>query len=113
MIKNLVSIIGLGYVGLPLALEFSKKNSVIGFDINLDRINDLKRGFDKYHLFKNTVIKKSKIFFTNKIENIFDSNFLIITLPTPVNSKYTRFKKYKKFMQNNWKKYKKKYDYYF
>jgi UDP-N-acetyl-D-galactosamine dehydrogenase len=87
MIKNLVSIIGLGYVGLPLALEFSKKNSVIGFDINLDRINDLKRGFDKYHLFKNSVIKKSKIFFTNKIENIFDSNFLIITLPTPVNSK--------------------------
>ena len=47
MIKNLVSIIGLGYVGLPLALEFSKKNSVIGFDINLDRINISKNNFVK------------------------------------------------------------------
>jgi len=87
MMKNLVSIIGLGYVGLPLAIEFSKKCNVIGYDINLDRINDLKNGFDKYNLFYKPLIKKSKIFFTNKIVNIFDSKYLIITLPTPVNSK--------------------------
>jgi UDP-N-acetyl-D-mannosaminuronate dehydrogenase len=50
MVKSLVSIIGLGYVGLPLALEFSKKNFVVGFDINLDRINEFHsiHGWSKF-----------------------------------------------------------------
>ena len=47
-IKNLnIAIVGLGYVGLPLAVEFSKKRSVIGFDINPKRIEELKLGFDR------------------------------------------------------------------
>ena len=52
-IKNLkLAVIGLGYVGLPLALEFSKKKKVIGFDINNTRINELNSGVDKNLEFK-------------------------------------------------------------
>lgn len=86
MKKSLISIIGLGYVGLPLALEFAKINNVIGFDIDPERIKDLSKGFDKYGLFKKFNIDNS-IFFTNKIQDIFSSKFLIVTLPTPVNKK--------------------------
>ena len=55
--KNKIAIIGLGYVGLPLAYEFSKKFKVFGFDNNLKRIIDLKKGFDKT---KEVKLKKKK-----------------------------------------------------
>jgi UDP-N-acetyl-D-galactosamine dehydrogenase len=85
--KNLISVVGLGYVGLPLAIEFGKKLNVIGFDINKERIQELNNGIDKYNLLKIPKNYSSKIFFTNKILDIFQSNYLIITLPTPVNKK--------------------------
>ncbi len=79
-----IAIIGLGYIGLPLAIEFSKFYKVIGFDINKKRIKELKEGIDKTN---EIVIKKStfkKINFTNNIQLLKDSNIFIITVPTPV-----------------------------
>ena len=71
-IKNLkLAVIGLGYVGLPLALEFSKKKKVIGFDINNTRINELNSGVDKNLEFKKkNLLSSKKIKFTNKIEHL-------------------------------------------
>lgn len=85
-----LAIIGLGYVGLPLALEFSKKRLVIGFDINKKRINELKSGIDKNLEFSKQELQGSKqINFTNNKENIKSTNCYIITVPTPID----KFKK--------------------
>ena len=88
-IKNLkLAVIGLGYVGLPLALEFSKKKTVIGFDINKTRINELNSGVDKNLEFKKkNLLSSKKIKFTNKIEHLRSANCFIITVPTPINNK--------------------------
>ena len=80
--KNKIAIIGLGYVGLPLAIAFSKYYRVIGFDINLDRINDLNNSLDingdvKFRKNQNTL-------FTNNISDISSANIYIITVPTPI-----------------------------
>ncbi len=80
--KNKIAIIGLGYVGLPLAYEFSKKFKVFGFDNNLKRIIDLKKGFDKTKEVK--LKKKNKIVFTSNYEDLKVCNIFIITVPTPV-----------------------------
>ena len=80
-----VAIIGLGYVGLPLAVEFAKKRNVVGFDISLVRIEELKRGFDKTLEIKAKELKKIKrIKFTHSIKDLINSNCYIITVPTPV-----------------------------
>lgn len=80
-----ISIIGMGYIGLPLAIEFSKFFKVIGFDINKKRIQELKKGIDrtKEINIKKKNIKK-KIEFTNNIEKLKNTNVFIITVPTPV-----------------------------
>ena len=77
-----IAIIGLGYVGLPLALEFSKKYQVIGFDINKDRVNDLRENID-FNLDVN-IKKTDKLQYTYYPEDIKDANIYIITVPTPV-----------------------------
>jgi UDP-N-acetyl-D-galactosamine dehydrogenase len=83
--KN-IAIIGLGYVGLPLAVEFGKKYNVTGFDIDENRINDLKKGIDKT---KETVKSDidSSIFlkFTNQLSDLGHANVFIVTVPTPIN----------------------------
>ena len=88
-----ITVVGLGYVGLPLAVEFSKKFPTTGFDINKSRIEELKNKFDstnevKNDLLKETIVKNldksSGLFVTNKISDIEDSNVYIITVPTPV-----------------------------
>lgn len=84
--KNLkLAIIGLGYVGLPLALEFAKKRKLIGFDINKKRIQELNAGVDKNLEFnKNKLEKLKKIKFTYKEKDLKNANFFIITVPTPI-----------------------------
>lgn len=80
-----LSIIGLGYVGLPLSLEFAKKRTVIGFDINHKRIEELNLGIDVNLEFSKEEIKSSKrINFTKSVKDIKSSNCLIITVPTPI-----------------------------
>ncbi len=86
--KIKISIIGLGYVGLPLALEFSKYYSVVGFDIDIDRVRELKRNIDKTREVKKTTLFKNKsISLTSDWKKIKKSDYFIITVPTPVNKK--------------------------
>ena len=84
--KNLkLAIIGLGYVGLPLALEFAKKKTIVSYDINEDRINELKSGVDRNLEFNKNKLKNLKrLNFTNNVEDIKSSNCFIITVPTPI-----------------------------
>ena len=85
MKKFKISVIGLGYVGLPLALAFSKKQQVIGFDINKKRVNDLNLGIDVFKDQKKKEIKRKKYLkITYKINEIISSDYFIITVPTPV-----------------------------
>ncbi|QKF78385.1 nucleotide sugar dehydrogenase [Arcobacter defluvii] len=84
-----ICIIGLGYVGLPLAHAFSKKYKVVGFDINKPRVEELSNGYDRtLELTKEEVqesISNGMIYTTN-IEEIEDCNVYIVTVPTPIDS---------------------------
>ena len=82
--KIKISIIGMGYVGLPLACRLSKFHNVVGFDTNKDRINNLRKGKDNNNDINKKILRKSKINFTDKINDTFNSNFFIVTVPTPV-----------------------------
>ena len=80
-----IAIVGLGYVGLPLALEFAKKRKVIGFDINEERIKELNSGADKNLEFNREELQNSKqLNFTNNEEDLKYANCFIITVPTPI-----------------------------
>ena len=82
-----VCVIGLGYVGLPILINLSKKYKTIGYDINKQRIKDLKKGKDLFNEFTKKILKKSKINFTDSTDLIKNSNLFIITVPTPINKK--------------------------
>ena len=90
-LENLkIAIIGLGYVGLPLAVEFGKKCSVVGFDINNERINSLNLGHDETLEVSKLEIKKSKYLqFTSNKDLLSGCNIFIVTVPTPID-KYKR-----------------------
>ena len=86
--KSKIAIIGLGYVGLPLAVEFGKKREVIGFDTNKNRINDLNNLLDSSLETTPEEIKSAKkLIFTNNIDEIKSCQIFIITVPTPIDSK--------------------------
>ena len=82
-----VCVIGLGYVGLPILINLSKKFKTIGYDINKKRIEDLKKGKDLFNEFTKKILKKRKINFTDSINSIKRSNLFIITVPTPINKR--------------------------
>jgi UDP-N-acetyl-D-galactosamine dehydrogenase len=85
MVKNTtICIIGLGYVGLPLAVEFSKQYKTIGFDVNKGRIDELKQGFDRTLEVEDSKLKSSNIIYTSSKEEIKKANIYIITVPTPI-----------------------------
>jgi UDP-N-acetyl-D-galactosamine dehydrogenase len=80
-----LAVIGMGYVGLPLALEFSRKREVIGFDINEKRINELNLGIDRnLELSREELKKTKKLDFTYSEEGLKSANCFIITVPTPI-----------------------------
>jgi UDP-N-acetyl-D-glucosamine/UDP-N-acetyl-D-galactosamine dehydrogenase len=83
-----ITVIGLGYVGLPLAVAFSEKYNTVGFDIAQRRISELESGIDKTLEIDNetllSAINNHNLSFTNKLENISDSNIYIVTVPTPI-----------------------------
>jgi UDP-N-acetyl-D-glucosamine/UDP-N-acetyl-D-galactosamine dehydrogenase len=80
-----IALIGLGYVGLPLAVEFGKKRSVIGFDINHPRINDLKNGVDSTLETTPEELKDAlHLSYTTNLDDIKDCTIFIITVPTPI-----------------------------
>jgi UDP-N-acetyl-D-glucosamine/UDP-N-acetyl-D-galactosamine dehydrogenase len=81
-----IGVIGLGYVGLPLAVEFSKKFLTVGFDINSSRIIDLKKNIDATLEVTSLDLKNAiDLSFTNDIKILKECNFYIITVPTPIN----------------------------
>ena len=83
---NSIAVIGLGYVGLPLAVAFSEKYKVVGFDINEKRVNELKKNFDSTQQVSDEVFKHLKqLNFSIDPEDIKDCNIYIITVPTPIN----------------------------
>jgi len=84
-IKRNISVIGLGYVGLPVAVAFGKKRKVIGFDINQKRINELKSGVEKTNEIDLSELKKADIFFTSNKSELSRADFHIVTVPTPIN----------------------------
>ena len=89
MNKKKIAIIGLGYVGLPLAIEFCKKKfDVFGFDIDKKKINELKNGHDRTNELKKSGLENlKKIKLVTQINKIQDCNVYIVTVPTPINDK--------------------------
>lgn len=84
--KIKIGIIGVGYVGLPLAIEFQKKYNVVCYDNNKKRIKNLNSNVDNtLEVSKNTLQKTKRLFFTNDINKLKDVNYFIVTVPTPIN----------------------------
>lgn len=82
-----ITVIGLGYVGLPLAIEFGKKISTIGFDINQQRMDELKNGHDRTREIEKSQFGESiHLSFSSSLEAIKNSNVYIVTVPTPIDS---------------------------
>ena len=80
-----IAIIGLGYVGLPLATEYSKKFKVIGYDSNKDRILELESGIDRTAEIDDIkLLKNDNLRYTDKQSDVDDCNVYIISVPTPI-----------------------------
>ena len=87
MITKKIALIGLGYVGLPLAVEFGKKREVIGFDINKNRIDLLKKNIDPtLEISKKEFIEATHLNFTSNPKDLKDCNIFIVTVPTPIDN---------------------------
>lgn len=83
--KRKIAVVGLGYVGLPVAIAFGKKQEVIGFDINEIRINELKNGYDRTNEVADEDLKVSNVKYTNQPEELSKVDFIIVAVPTPIN----------------------------
>ena len=84
---NKIGVIGLGYVGLPLAVEFGKIMDVVGFDINTARISELQRGFDRTKEVDAEELKSaSKLKYSSNTSDLKDVNYFIVTVPTPIDN---------------------------
>lgn len=80
-----IAVIGLGYVGLPLAAEFGKYRSVVGFDINETRVNELRKGIDNTkEVEPEALLSAKQLTFSIELSDLSDCNFYIITVPTPI-----------------------------
>jgi len=80
-----IAVIGLGYVGLPLAVEFGKKYQTVGFDINTVRVEELRQDYDRTLEVAEERLKESELLsFTTKLKHIADCNYYIVTVPTPI-----------------------------
>lgn len=82
--KAKLAVIGLGYVGLPIALEFAKKISVIGFDINPERIAMMKNGIDPSNELEKKEFEGVDIHFTASLDDLKEARFFVVAVPTPV-----------------------------
>ncbi|GEN81818.1 UDP-N-acetyl-D-galactosamine dehydrogenase [Sporosarcina luteola] len=81
-----IAVVGLGYVGLPVAVAFGKKHSVIGFDINTHRIETLKSGVDYTNEVEREDLQVADIEFTSEGEKLKEADFVIVSVPTPINA---------------------------
>ena len=86
MCMKKIAVIGLGYVGLPLAAEFGRKREVLGFDINQKRIEELSKGYDRTLEVESEELKEAKhLSFSSNFQDLADAEIYIVTVPTPVN----------------------------
>ncbi|MCF2914172.1 Vi polysaccharide biosynthesis UDP-N-acetylglucosamine C-6 dehydrogenase TviB [Halomonas sp. Cn5-12] len=84
-VKPNIAVIGLGYVGLPLAVEFGKKQNVIGFDINRKRVDELKKGHDfTLEVSETDLATATNLVYSYDVKDIEDCNVYIVTVPTPI-----------------------------
>lgn len=83
--ESKLAVIGLGYVGLPIALEFAKKIKVVGFDINHDRVELMKNNIDPSNELESSDFEGADILFSADPKDLHDVNFFIIAVPTPIN----------------------------
>ncbi|MEG1748889.1 MAG: nucleotide sugar dehydrogenase, partial [Tannerellaceae bacterium] len=79
-----LALIGLGYVGLPLAMEFARKLSVVGFDINEGRLEKLRKGIDPCNELSMAAFAGSDIVFTSSPEKLREASFYVVAVPTPI-----------------------------
>ncbi len=84
-----LALVGLGYVGLPIALEFAKKISVIGFDINEARLAKMRQGIDPCGELDSSAFENVDIEFTSSIDKLREASFFIVAVPTPID-KYNK-----------------------
>lgn len=87
--KEKLSVIGMGYVGMPIAVAFAKKIDVIGFDLNAEKINLYNSGIDPTNEVGDAVIKESTVEFTDDETKLKQAKFHIVAVPTPVNQDHT------------------------
>ena len=87
--KEKLSLIGLGYVGMPIAVAFARKLDVIGFDLNSQKIDLYKKGIDPTHEVGDEVISKTTVEFTDDDSKLKEAKFHIVAVPTPVNDDHT------------------------
>lgn len=84
-----IAVIGLGYVGMPIAVAFAKKVNVIGFDLNTQKIDLYKSGIDPTNEIGNEAIKRAKVDFTSEETKLKEAKFHIVAVPTPINADKT------------------------
>ena len=87
--KTALSLVGLGYVGMPIAVAFAKKVKVVGYDINNQKIGLYRKGIDPTKEVGNDAIKNSTVLFTSNEEDLKKARFHIVAVPTPVNEDHT------------------------
>ncbi len=80
-----VAVVGLGYVGLPIAVAFGKRDAVVGFDINKVKIDELRQGFDRTGEVSEADLKSTRIQFTSEPADLKAADFIIVAVPTPIN----------------------------
>jgi len=80
-----VAVVGLGYVGLPIAVAFGKRGEVVGFDINKVKIDELRKGFDRTGEVSEADLKSARIQFTSEPADLKAADFIIVAVPTPIN----------------------------
>ncbi len=82
-----LAVIGLGYVGLPIALAFARKIRVVGFDINQKRVDMMRRGEDPSNELETAEFEGCDIHFTADLNDLKDVEFFIVAVPTPIDSR--------------------------
>lgn len=87
--KEKIALVGLGYVGMPIAVAFAKKVDVIGFDVNQTKIELYRSGIDPTHEVGNEAIRNTSVQFTSDEAELRNAKFLIVAVPTPVNQDKT------------------------
>src|SRR5699024_12048762 len=79
-----IAVVGLGYVGLPVADTVGNKHKVIGLDINETRIQELKNNYDRTNEVTEEKLKKTNIEYTSNAEDLKEADFIIVAVPTPI-----------------------------